>query len=319
MILMNFDYHRSVTLFVIGNGFDLHHRLPTSYGNFKEYLKGVNEDLVDELDSILSEKRIDPDDIEKWSRLEQFLAEFPNMDFEQLEEKAFDGAEPDMDRAEWLHGPGNIAEAKSGELCCLLTSVKSNFKGWVDSICIDKIHRDNSLKFPNDAYFLNFNYTKTLEQVYGISEERILHIHNDKDEYVLGHNQEKEIPYPNEENLILGENGNLVSGDNDSRDADVRRALNKAYLSVYNEYYKNTSELLCKNATWLKCVSDAHEIVFMGLSMGNEDFPYLDFISRKARNCNTIKAYYHTLQDLLSMSVILECKFPKAKIEFLKW
>lgn len=316
---MNIDYHRSVTLFVIGNGFDLHHRLLTSYGDFKEYLEGVDGTLVDELDSILSEKGFDPDDVEKWSRLEQFLAEFPNMDFEQLEEKAFDGAEQDMDRAGYWHDPGYIAETESGKLCDLLIAVKSNFKEWVDSICVDKIQRDKSLIFPNDAYFLNFNYTKTLEQVYGISEERVLHIHNGNDEYVLGHNQEKEIPYPNEENLIPGENGNLVSGDNDSRDADVRRALNKAYLSVYNAYYKNTSELLRKNAAWLKSVSDAHEIVFMGLSMGNEDFPYLDFISRKARNCNTIKAYYHTLQDLVSMSVILECKFPKAKIDFLKW
>lgn len=316
---MNIDYHRTVTLFVIGNGFDLHHRLQTSYGDFKEYLEGVDGTLVDELDSILSEKGFDPDDIEKWSRLEQFLAEFPNMDFEQLEEKAFDGAEQDMDRAGFWSDPGYIAEAESGKICKLLTSVKSNLKGWIESICVEKIQRDKSLIFPNDAYFLNFNYTKTLEQIYDIPKDRVLHIHNVKDEYVLGHNQEKEIPYPNEENLILGENGNLVSGDNDSRDADVRGALNKAYLSVYNEYYKNTSELLCKNATWLKCVSDAHEIVFMGLSMGNEDFPYLDFISRKARNCNTIKAYYHTLQDLVSMSVILECKFPKAKIEFLKW
>lgn len=316
---MNIDYHRTVTLFVIGNGFDLHHSLPTSYGDFKEYLKGVNEDLVDDLDSILSEKGFDPNDIEKWSKLEQFLAEFPNMDFEQLEEDAFDGAEQDMDRAGYWSDPGYIAKTESRKICELLTSVKSNLKGWIDSICIDKVQRDKSLNFPNDAYFLNFNYTKTLECVYDIPEDRILHIHNDKDEYVLGHNQEKEIPYPNEENLIQGEDGNLVSDDPDSRFADVRRSLNGAYLSVYNEYYKNTCELLCKNANWLKCVSDAREIVFMGLSMGNEDLPYLDFISRKARNCSVIKAYYHTLQDLESMSVILECKFPKAKIDFLKW
>lgn len=34
-----------MNLFIIGNGFDLHHGLPTSYGDYVDYLKEHNESL----------------------------------------------------------------------------------------------------------------------------------------------------------------------------------------------------------------------------------------------------------------------------------
>lgn len=316
---MIFDYHRPVSLYVIGNGFDLHHWLPTSYKDFKVYLTVKNKDLVNTLDSILSEKGFNPDDIETWSKLEQFLSEFPNMDFEKLFDYAFDSSESDSDRAEYWNTPGNIAQEETSKICNILVSIKDSFKEWIELIRIENVKRDKTLFFPSDAFFLNFNYTKTLESVYNIPENRCLHIHQKENEYVLGHNQEKDPPYLNPDNPALNENGNLVSDDPDVRFVDVRHALNAAYEFVYGEYFKNSAKLLQENAAWLNCVSNAYEIVFMGLSMGNEDFPYLDFISRKARNCDKIKVYYHTQQDLLHMSVILSCKFPKAKIDFLRW
>ena len=42
-------------------------------------------------------------------------------------------------------------------------------------------------------YFFNFNYTKTLERVYGVSESNICHIHGDadsKDDLIVGHGRE---------------------------------------------------------------------------------------------------------------------------------
>lgn len=304
---MNQDYERRVNLCIIGNGFDLHHCLLTSYRDFKLFLMKKNCELVELIDSIILERGFDVESVENWSKLEQFLAEFPNMDFDNFRERAFDGAEDDIERASYRDSPQYNAKMESSKICNLMKSVKDAFADWINSICLDSVKRDVSLVFPNEAYFLNFNYTNTLERVYKIPRDRVLHIHNQKNEYVLGHNQEKEIPYPNTEN------------DYDIRDVEVKETLNDAYESVYNTYFKNSKQLLRDNSAWLSCVSDAIEIVFMGLSMGNEDFPYLDFIARKAKKCDKIKAYYHTEEDLVRMSVILDCKFPKVKADFVKW
>jgi len=39
-------------LYIIGNGFDLHHGINSSYGNFREWLSGNDCDLLNKFDEI---------------------------------------------------------------------------------------------------------------------------------------------------------------------------------------------------------------------------------------------------------------------------
>ena len=58
-----------------------------------------------------------------------------------------------------------------------------------------------------DSIFINFNYTKTLENLYGINQSNILHIHGCIDKYedlILGHGKShEEIVALNEEELPI--------------------------------------------------------------------------------------------------------------------
>jgi hypothetical protein len=55
-------------LYIIGNGFDLWHGIPSSYAQFKEYVRQRDRDLFDAVERYL------PAD-EDWSDLEAALAE----------------------------------------------------------------------------------------------------------------------------------------------------------------------------------------------------------------------------------------------------
>ena len=59
---------RPTKLYVIGNGFDLWHGIPSSYAQFKEYVRRYDRDLFDAVDSYL------PAD-EDWSDIESALAD----------------------------------------------------------------------------------------------------------------------------------------------------------------------------------------------------------------------------------------------------
>lgn len=43
----------SQTLYIIGNGFDRYHGLPTQYWQFKEHLKRVDREIYDWVDSYI--------------------------------------------------------------------------------------------------------------------------------------------------------------------------------------------------------------------------------------------------------------------------
>ena len=40
-------------IYIIGNGFDMHHSLNTAYFKYKTYLKSINKRLVDRLDQLM--------------------------------------------------------------------------------------------------------------------------------------------------------------------------------------------------------------------------------------------------------------------------
>lgn len=42
-------------IYIIGNGFDMHHSLKTAYFKYKTYLKSINKRLVEKLDQLMEE------------------------------------------------------------------------------------------------------------------------------------------------------------------------------------------------------------------------------------------------------------------------
>lgn len=144
-------------LIVVGNGFDLANELPTSYEDFRLFLKCRN-DL-----SVLSLEKLFPKKINGkmllWSDFEEALAR-PNK--RQLNE---------------LHELMNTLEENHTWLVDIL---RDTFVKWIEDICfygptqLDKTHPFYSY-LKKDNLYLSFNYTETLERFYDI--QNVLHIH----------------------------------------------------------------------------------------------------------------------------------------------
>ena len=66
-----------MTFYVIGNGFDCHYGLKTSYFHFKQFLldNGYGE-LVHRVDTLFWERGFSPNRIEYWSDFENMLTVF---------------------------------------------------------------------------------------------------------------------------------------------------------------------------------------------------------------------------------------------------
>ena len=153
-------------LFLIGNGFDLAHNLPTrfdpdfkniankyEYNNFWDLYQSCENDI--------------------WSDFENLLG---CPDFNILEE-IFDGYAPDYlseresDRDSIIHQVrlnGNLQDALyefADKADNSLLSIQANE-------LIEQI-------LDSEGYYITFNYTHTLEKIYGIPWEQILHIHGE--------------------------------------------------------------------------------------------------------------------------------------------
>lgn len=144
-------------LIIVGNGFDLAHDLPTSYEDFRLYLK-CRDDL-----SILALEKLFPKKVNKkiilWSDFEEALA-YPSK--KQLKE---------------LHELANTLDENHTWLKDMLMDT---FVEWAKDINfygtsqLDKSHPFHTyLKKAN--IYLSFNYTETLEHFYDI--QNVLHIH----------------------------------------------------------------------------------------------------------------------------------------------
>lgn len=164
-------------LFIIGNGFDLAHELPTSFEIDFKRIAESNE--ANRYFWELYQTEI-PD---MWSDFEYCLAK---PDFNTLEE-IFGGYTPDYTSDHESDRDGIITLANiSGNL---RESLYQFSKEAEDDI-VNKKAKDVYLNwFKDEDYFLNFNYTHTLEILYNINKSHILHIHGENgcDNLMLGY------------------------------------------------------------------------------------------------------------------------------------
>ena len=81
-----------MTFYVIGNGFDLHYGLKTRYDHFKSYLiNNGYSDLIDRVDDLFYRiGGFDIDEITDWSKFEDMLVVFNNLDPDEIYDEAID-------------------------------------------------------------------------------------------------------------------------------------------------------------------------------------------------------------------------------------
>ena len=153
-------------LFIIGNGFDLAHNLPTSFDpHFKNIARKYEHDNFWDIYQSC--------EYDIWSNFENLLG---CPDFNTLVE-IFNGYAPDYYSDRESDRDSIIYQVElNGNLQDALCEFADNAE---DSLCDIQANDFIEQILDSEGYYINFNYTHTLEEIYGIPSEQILHIHGE--------------------------------------------------------------------------------------------------------------------------------------------
>lgn len=246
-------------LYIIGNGFDVHHKIKSRYSDFKEYVEEQDIELYEML-----ERYFNTDEL--WSDFEETLA---YIDTDTITDDALNllvsyGAD-DWSDANHHNYQNEIEQA----LELVTTRLRTHFTNWILQLDIPS---SRQAKIDINATFMNFNYTDTLERAYKILRDRIIYIHNRAVDIesilILGHSRE------------FDENESF-SKDNDE-DTDPRVAQGNGLLDDYfKQTYKDTDTIIHENDSFFNSLGDIDEVYVLGHSMSPVDIKYFKLIKGK--------------------------------------
>jgi len=279
-------------LYIIGNGFDMHHGIKSSYKDFGKYLKAIDSETYDLIDRFIGI------DDTFWNELEARLA---NLDSDHLLEDMTDflpsyGADDwsDSGHHDYQYEVDRVVEALSRTLL-------SHFSDWIRQLAIPTSKGIEKFRLPLDlsSQYLSFNYTDTLQKTYGVPNKNITHIHgvaiDPKSDLILGHGFElpDKNPYRYESN---------------PEDADTRVIEAISIIDGYFERtFKNTDLMINKHHAFFSGLSKIDEIYVCGHSLETVDAPYFEAIIKTVnpRNVKWIITYYKDLEGMKAKALRL--------------
>ena len=287
------------TLYLFGNGFDIAHGVKTPYSAFRDYLEEHHETFLrrfEEMYHILPLDDTEPwyteEAQQKWNKRvykalwENFEADIGNPDTDGMYDFAVsltDGmpSEGVVDTLNdyWREEYGFSSNLQKYVLEWLQNTIDTS------KCCCRKKELINA----NSDYYINFNYTDTLERVYGIKS--VLHIHG-------GVSSCSHIP------PIMG-HGNKFLVDSHREKAqkyfeeniEWAYAIHRAIANFAQSLYKDTDLIISRNEQFFSRLSDVEEIITLGLSFGDVDVPYLERIVHEINPQTKWRVYYYTPED----------------------
>lgn len=287
---------------IIGNGFDLYHGLPCSYYYFGCFLAEHYPDFYIEMSQMFGfacfrylgfpadETEFVVDNL-FWRTFEEKLGE---LDATWLEESLQDdlGLEYPDDPIE-LEIPeianSQVIIEKFTEWIVKTINTSANYE-----IIGDKVKK---LNFTDEDYFINFNYTQTLEEVYSISYSKVFHIHGECDlnaetdtvGLIVGHGNSEAI---NELEIEIEQKEN--SGYYLSSQGERNRLSElEAEVHILRDLRKNVASLLSdmKRNLQIREINPG-EIWVWGLSCGEVDKPYIESLHEMYPSAKWMFSYY---------------------------
>lgn len=262
-------------LYVIGNGFDLHHNMKTSWTHFKNWLIEKDLSVIYTIEDLFA----DCDD-DWWQSFESNLATAVISDIvlEEVRENYPDFSSDNFRDSDWY----DAEYAVESTLSEAYNEIRKAFHLWISGLELGDAHKKINL-ITEDSTFLTFNYTTTLENLYNINKSNILHIHGiagGDEELILGHGASiKDI----EKMLNDGYPTNPEEGD----DFITMRAKDAAINGVYSQR-KGVEGIIRNNEQWFNSLKDITNIYFYGHSFGDVDIPYFKKILSVVNKTNVM-------------------------------
>lgn len=260
------------TLYIIGNGFDVAHGIKSKYIDFCNFEKKKNNKrFVDLMDIFFSNQT------DFWCDIETALGQYDEDSIIEFcnPEDEFNIDHPTRSEAAYTDSPDSIFYP-------LLYDFKNEFNDWVDNIDIKEAKRIKKLH--NNAKYLTFNYTDTLETIYDITEQQVCHIHGLRKrdcDYIIGHSNLRDPDEP---------------FDND--DIYFKQQTRAKVIGWMNNMYKDTSIIISQNNDFFDSLSNIRQIIVLGHSLNDVDFPYFDKIIQKTGKNALWKYSFYNTEDI---------------------
>lgn len=244
------------TLYIIGNRFDKYHNLPTGYNKFHEFVIDNTTELEDIFeDCFLFSNENDKD---LWSSFEEDLGTFNwKMFFEDI-------CEIDINDDDFKPSLAfGLEDDLKQETENLIGKIRLVFKNWLESINLESVKE--KLYLGKNSFYVNFNYTFTLEEVYHISNDKIFHIHGNLDNV--------------EDDLILGHNKSLEFEDELDINGDSNRTLfsdsERIASSPFYDFQKPVMKIISENQSLYENFRMIKNIIILGHSLNQIDLHIL--------------------------------------------
>ena len=287
-------------LYIIGNGFDLYHGLPTSYGHFRDYVNEHDNELAELVEKYYSHKK----NSDFWSDFEENLG---NFDDDLLREYGLNYLE-DYGSENWRDAFHHDYQYELDRKIDRITQgIRESFCNWLSQISFDGLGK-KAIPIEWEAYYLTFNYTPTLEKIYDIPAQNILHIHgiykgHDNDEIIYGHGGHPYIIEKDIDDPRISEGEEIIK--------DYFEKTTKPVKQIIHRYQK----------FFYKMITSVKNVSIIGHSMNEIDYPYFKRINNSMKGRIDWTYYYHSTKDIESCFRCLETrlKIHGDKLHFLPY
>lgn len=277
-----------MNLFIIGNGFDRAHGLPTAYIDFRDYLEREDWSYLVKLEEpygyVPESKR---DLVEKY-----LWKEFENNLTDINESEIVDGATSiDMGLEGGDVGIEDTLNDYWEEQYGYVQRLNDYLKTWVEHIDIHVLKKTKKIKEFTDDLFLSFNYTLLLEKTYKIDSYQVLHIHGCIDKSVgsppvIGHGNKEKIKKSKEAAHKASENFW-------EKDSSIYSAL----ANYYERTLKDVSLYIYFNSEFFKRLKSVKQIYVVGHSLGDVDLPYFKKVVESIQEDVMWNIYYYSNEE----------------------
>lgn len=297
-------------LYIVGNGFDLHHKLKTNYSDYRDFLMLKDSNIVNAYESF-DFFLFDQEEKEKlWNKLEKTLY----FDYEECAYEIIENFYPSL---------ADDSDSKWQEMeveCIIKTGFADKFIGEYFYEWISKENERNisgDLEFEKNSLFLNFNYTNTLQRVYNINSTRILHIHGE----INNLNNNENLQFGSIENSSKQCKEDLVRNyeTDDFYGASIEAAVIK--LVEFTERTSKSIQANYKKLSEFISKYKIEEIVIMGHSISGSEYDdgyYEDVIIPLVGNVIPWKMYWYSEEDKENILSFIE-KYGIENYEFIEW
>ena len=167
------------SLYIIGNGFDIAHKVDTRYWNFRTFLEENHWEFLQRFESLYHIQPLDPSEYgysqeaqerwnnrvnkDLWSEFERFMA---TPDIQSMLDYS-ESVVGNLGLESGNYGIRDTMDAHWRQEFGFIRELQQYVKEWIEQIDLSGVTPRKKALIENDSdYFFNFNYTRVLEDVY---------------------------------------------------------------------------------------------------------------------------------------------------------